>query len=89
MAAIKGLLGLAYLWGGRQLVTGNPTLGYDVGTITSLALVGVVGPRAKATNEAAAIGMTFLGGASGLANMIKSWELRTGKPKEMGYNRNQ
>jgi hypothetical protein len=31
----------------RQLVTGNPQLGYDVGSITSLALVGVAGPRAS------------------------------------------
>lgn len=48
----------------RQLVTGNPTLGYDVGTVTSLALVGVAGPRAQATQEAAAVAMTALGGAS-------------------------
>lgn len=39
MAAIKVGLGLAYLYAGRQLVTGNPTLGYDLGSITSLALV--------------------------------------------------
>jgi hypothetical protein len=39
MAAIKAGLGLAYLFAGRQLVTGNPTLGYDLGSITSLALV--------------------------------------------------
>ena len=39
MAAIKAGLGLAYLYAGRQLVTGNPTLGYDLGSITSLALV--------------------------------------------------
>lgn len=46
----------------RQLVTGNPKTGYDVGTVTSLALVGVAGPRAQATREAAAITMTTLGG---------------------------
>jgi hypothetical protein len=46
----------------RQLVSGNPTLGYDVGTVTSLALLGVAGPRAQATQEAAAVAMSALGG---------------------------
>lgn len=41
MAAIKAGLGLAYLFAGRQLVTGNPKLGYDLGSVTSLALVGL------------------------------------------------
>lgn len=89
MAAMKAALGVAYLWAGRQLVTGNPKLGYDVGTVTSLALVGVAGPRAQATQEAAAVAMTALGGLSSVANLIKSWETRTGKPKELGYNNNR
>jgi hypothetical protein len=33
-------------------VTGNPQLGYDVGSITSLALVGVAGPRASVSGSA-------------------------------------
>jgi hypothetical protein len=39
MAGIKAALGLAYMFAGRQLVTGNPRLGYDLGSVTSLALV--------------------------------------------------
>jgi hypothetical protein len=39
MAGIKATLGLSYLFAGRQLVTGNPKLGYDLGSVTSLALV--------------------------------------------------
>lgn len=39
MAGIKAALGLSYLFAGRQLVTGNPKLGYDLGSVTSLALV--------------------------------------------------
>jgi hypothetical protein len=39
MAGIKAALGLTYLFAGRQLVTGNPKLGYDLGSISSLALV--------------------------------------------------
>jgi hypothetical protein len=30
-AAIQTLLAGAYIWAGRLLVTGNPTLGYDIG----------------------------------------------------------
>ncbi|WIA33908.1 hypothetical protein OEZ86_007007 [Tetradesmus obliquus] len=87
MAAIKAGLGLAYLWAGRQLVTGNPQLGYDVGSITSLALVGVAGPRARATSEMSSVAMAALGGISSVSNVIKSYQMRTGKPKEMGYER--
>eukprot|EP00879_Flechtneria_rotunda_P015964 GHRR01016696.1.p1 GENE.GHRR01016696.1~~GHRR01016696.1.p1 ORF type:complete len:156 (-),score=48.87 GHRR01016696.1:250-717(-) len=87
MAALKAALGVTYLYAGRQLVTGNPTLGYDLGTVASLALVGIAGPRAQATNEASAVAMTALGGISGIANPIKSYETRTGKPKELGYER--
>jgi hypothetical protein len=39
MAGIKAALGLTYLFAGRQLVSGNPKLGYDLGTVSSLALV--------------------------------------------------
>lgn len=37
--ALQAGLGLTYLFAGRQLVTGNPCLGYDLGTVSSLALV--------------------------------------------------
>lgn len=37
--AMQAGLGLTYLFAGRQLVTGNPRLGYDLGTVSSLALV--------------------------------------------------
>lgn len=36
----QAALGATYLFAGRQLVTGNPVLGYDLGTVSSLALVG-------------------------------------------------
>ncbi|KIY92913.1 hypothetical protein MNEG_15051 [Monoraphidium neglectum] len=37
-AGIKLVFGAAYLWAGRMLYTGNPKLGYDLGTITSLGV---------------------------------------------------
>jgi hypothetical protein len=46
----------------RMLVTGNPTTGYDVGTITSAALLAMTYPRAQATGEMAATVMATLGG---------------------------
>ena len=51
--------------GRRMLVTGNPTLGYDVGTITSAGLLAVAYPRAQATSEAASVIMATLGGKGG------------------------
>jgi uncharacterized membrane protein (UPF0136 family) len=87
LAAIKLAFAGAYLWAGRMLVTGNPTLGYDVGTFTSAGLLAVAYPRAQATSEAASVIMATLGGLSTVTNLIKSYEMRTGKPRELEYKR--
>lgn len=84
MAAVKLGLGLSYLWAGRILVTGNPRVGYDLGTVTSLALAATAGPRAWATGEMASTVMASLGGVSAVTNLIKSYQMRTGRPHEIG-----
>ena len=54
-------------------MTGNPKLGYDVGTVTSLALVGVAGPRAQTTSEMASVAMTALGGKECTASAVSCY----------------
>eukprot|EP00877_Chromochloris_zofingiensis_P009254 jgi/Chrzof1/4582/Cz14g19040.t1 len=85
-AMIKAGIAAAYIAAGRMLVTGNPTLGYDLGTITSITLTAVSWPKAKA-GDALATGIAALGGISTMTNGIKSYQMRTGKPKEMEYRR--
>ncbi|PNH03335.1 hypothetical protein TSOC_010614 [Tetrabaena socialis] len=68
---------------GRLLVTGHPQLGYDIGTITSVGLLATAVPAARATGDAYSVAMSALGGISGLANFLKSYQQRTGLPKEM------
>ena len=49
----------------KLLTEGNPTLGYDVGSIASIALAAVYGPQAWATGEALSVAMGSLGGERG------------------------
>jgi hypothetical protein len=56
-----------------MLVTGNPTTGYDVGTITSAALLAMTYPRAQATGEMAATVMATLGGEQGGGGRGAGW----------------
>jgi uncharacterized membrane protein (UPF0136 family) len=70
-----------------MLTNGNPRLGYDLGSVTSLGLLAFAGPRAWATGEFTATALASLGGISSATNLIKSYQQRTGKPKELGYSR--
>jgi len=82
-AAIAGAAGLAYFWAGRLLASGNEKLGYDIGTVTSLGLLAATGPAAYSVGEAYNVALASIGGMSGIANLIKSYQLRTGAPKEL------
>lgn len=70
----------------RLIVTGQPRLGYDLGTVTSLALTGAVGPRALNAGDPYSVSLASLGGISALANLLKSYQMRTGKPDEVEFN---
>ncbi|GLC44276.1 hypothetical protein PLESTB_000760100 [Pleodorina starrii] len=83
VAALAGGFSLAYLFAGRLLATGHPQLGYDIGTITSIGLLATAVPAARATGDAYSVAMSALGGISGVANVIKSYQQRTGLPHEM------
>lgn len=83
VAAIAGGFSLAYLFAGRLLVQGHERLGYDIGTVTSLGLVATALPAARATGDTYSVTMAALGGVSSLANVLKSYQMRTGKPHEM------
>jgi len=81
-AAIAGGFSLLYLFAGRLLVQGHERLGYDVGTVASLGLVATAGPLAMKSGEAYSTALTTLGGMSSVANLLKSYQMRTGKPQE-------
>jgi len=66
----------------RLLVTGDPKSGYDLGSITSLGLTAYAWPHARAGN-AMMTAMAALGGISSAGNVLKSYEMRTGKPREL------
>ncbi|KXZ49720.1 hypothetical protein GPECTOR_20g577 [Gonium pectorale] len=83
IAATAGAFSLAYLFAGRLLVTGHPQLGYDIGTITSIGLLATAVPAARATGDAYSVAMSALGGVSAAANLLKSYQQRTGMPHEM------
>ncbi|KAL6765570.1 hypothetical protein V8C86DRAFT_2454582 [Haematococcus lacustris] len=61
-AAIAGGFSVLYLFAGRLLVQGNDRLGYDLGTVTSLALLASAGPAAWTTGEAYVTTMATMGG---------------------------
>jgi hypothetical protein len=67
----------------RLLVTGDPKTGYDLGSIASLALTAWAGPAAKRSGDALMAGMAALGAVSSAGNLVKSYEMRTGKPREL------
>ncbi|GFH15816.1 uncharacterized protein HaLaN_12121 [Haematococcus lacustris] len=81
-ASIAGGFSVLYLFAGRLLVQGNDRLGYDLGTVTSLALLASAGPAAWTTGEAYVTTMATMGGVSSIANFVKSYQQRTGKPVE-------
>lgn len=81
-AAVAGGFSLLYLFAGRLLAQGHDRLGYDLGTAASVGLLATAGPTAYATGEAYVTTMATLGGVSGIANFIKSYQMRTGKPHE-------
>ena len=41
------------------------------------------GPAAKRSGDALMAGMAALGGVSSAGNLVKSYEMRTGKPREL------
>lgn len=67
----------------RLLVTGDPKTGYDLGSIASLGLTAWAGPAAKRSGDALMAGMAALGAVSSAGNLVKSYEMRTGKPREL------
>ncbi|MEW5316476.1 MAG: hypothetical protein WDW38_007848 [Sanguina aurantia] len=77
---------LAYFSAGRMLTTGHEQSGYDLGTITSLGLVASAYTAAK-QKDSYGVAMAALGGVSAVANVLKSYQLRTGTPKEMQHKR--
>ncbi|KAL7747908.1 hypothetical protein RI367_006655 [Sorochytrium milnesiophthora] len=82
-ALIAGLCSLAYMYAGYQIGMGQQKLGYDVGTMSSLALTAATGRRAYETGEQWSTVMASLGGVSSIGNLTKSYQMRTGKPKEL------
>jgi len=72
---------LLYLTSGRLVITGHPRTGYDLGSATSLGLLAWTAPAAT-INPANAV-MGTVGFMSAAANLIKSYQQRTGKPLEM------
>lgn len=78
---IKAAFGAAYLVSGRLLATGDPKTGYDLGSITSLGLTAWAWPRAA--SSALMAGFAGLGAISSAGNLVKSYEMRTGKPREL------
>ncbi|KAG2488772.1 hypothetical protein HYH03_012769 [Edaphochlamys debaryana] len=87
VAGFAGLFSLSYLFAGRLVITGYPQLGYDIGTLTSAGLLATAIPAARATGDAYSVAMSALGGISAAANLIKSYQQRTGLPKEMHETR--
>jgi hypothetical protein len=67
----------------RLLVTGDPKTGYDLGSIASLGLTAWAGPAAKRSGDALMAGMAALGAVSSAGNLVKSYEMRTGRPREL------
>ena len=51
--------------------------------VASIGLTALVGPRAFRTGEAYSTVLATLGGVSSVGNLLKSYQVRTGKPKDM------
>jgi len=80
-AAAAAGFSLLYFTAGRFVIGGNPRLGYDIGSATSLGLLAWAAPGMGATGANTAL--ATVGGISSVANLIKSYQYRTGKPHEM------
>ncbi|KAJ3330473.1 hypothetical protein HDU93_000367 [Gonapodya sp. JEL0774] len=84
-AYVMGGLGLAYTYAGYLLSSGrnrDVRFGYDVAAFTSGILTAYTAPRAFSARAPDAIVLAALGGVSSLGNLNKSYQMRTGKPKD-------
>ncbi|KAJ3080624.1 hypothetical protein HK102_002929 [Quaeritorhiza haematococci] len=82
-ALAAGGLAALFTYAGAKLNRGEVRAGYDVGSVASLALLALTGPRAYRTKDAYYVAMASLGGVSSVGNMLKSYQVRTGKPKDL------
>lgn len=80
-AAAQVGFGLLYLLAGRWLDSGHTRAGYDLGAVTSVSMLAWTVPN-MATHPTNAV-LATVAGMSTVANVIKSWQLRTGRPIEM------
>lgn len=87
IAAAAAGFSLLYFTAGRALVGGKDQFGYDLGSLTSVGLLASAIPAARATHDAYSVTMAALGGASTVANGIKSYQVRTGGVHEMETKR--
>lgn len=90
-AAVAAGFSLLYFTAGRLVTTGSERMGYDIGTLTSLGLLATSSPAARGQLGNLAGGyvgsMGTIGGLSAVANAIKSYQYRTGKPHEVQTKR--
>ncbi|KXS16548.1 hypothetical protein M427DRAFT_69103 [Gonapodya prolifera JEL478] len=84
-SAVMAGLGLAYSYAGYLLSSGrrrDVKVGYDVATVASLVLTAYTLPNALSTRAADSIVFGTLGGISSLGNLNKSYQIRTGVPRD-------
>lgn len=60
--------------------------GYDIASIASVALAALAAPRAYRTGEVYSTVLGTLGVISSAGNLLKSYQLRTGKPRDMNVD---
>ena len=97
-ATIAAGIAIGYAYAGSLLLSTSPApgmprmsemkkygtvkLGYDIGAVASIALLAAVGPRAWNTGEVYSTALASLAGFSTIGNVLKSYQVRTGKPRE-------
>ncbi|KAI8996111.1 hypothetical protein BC832DRAFT_567524 [Gaertneriomyces semiglobifer] len=80
-ALVYAGIGAAFGYSGYLLRGDNPRSGYDVASVASLGLTAYTLPRAARTRHIFPTSMALLGGLSTVGNTMRSYQMRTGKPR--------
>jgi hypothetical protein len=83
LAWLVGACGLGYAVAAQQIAMGKEKLGHDVATIASVGLLAVTGKKAWEGTEAHMTALGALATISGIGNITKSYQLRTGHPHDL------
>ncbi|CAG8496487.1 9572_t:CDS:2 [Ambispora gerdemannii] len=83
-AALVAGISAAYAGSTYMLHQGQTQMGYWIGSVASIGLLALTGPKAYAHKDPFNVGFASFGALGTVANTLKAYQQRTGRPRE--YN---